>query len=109
MSPPADVWFRFMHINLGVGKKLREKMRCCSAAYAATNDANPRCPGESRDASAGERQQDGASPHHRARSLFHTFFQVFFADGLLDYVRSTRFQNGVDPRDLVMYWAYCAS
>jgi hypothetical protein len=35
--------------------------------------------------------------------------QVFFADGLLDYVRSTRFQNGVDPRDLVMYWAYCAS
>jgi hypothetical protein len=49
-------------------------MRCCSAAYAATNDANPRCPGESRDASAGERQQDGASPHHRARSLFHTFF-----------------------------------
>jgi hypothetical protein len=36
-------------------------------------------------------------------------FQVFFADGLLDYVRSTRFQNGVDPRDLVMYWAYCAS
>jgi hypothetical protein len=38
-----------------------------------------------------------------------TALQVFFADGLLDYVRSTRFQNGVDPRDLVMYWAYCAS
>jgi hypothetical protein len=82
----------------------------------------------------GFRDLDGGSKHHTSNKNLSTSFstfvlhfvhfakleaplrasdrpsmQVFFADGLLDYVRSTRFQNGVDPRDLVMYWAYCAS